>query len=234
MRAWQVDSPTDPIRLRHIPLPQLSKPNHVLIKVEAASVNPIDTLMVSGYGNEVLEKWKRVDAWDSTASRFPLTPGRDCSGIVEMVGPGVRGIAPGDKVIAVIPAILQGSHAEYVVTEESCCSSMPTNLDFPQAAAMPYVANTAWAALVTVARMNPRSKPTERVLIHGGAGGVGTMAIQMLKAWGTDKVVATCSEDSAEMVRRLGAIPVDYRSPKAREQLIEEGPFEVILRLRRL
>lgn len=66
------------------------------------------------------------------------------------------------QVIAVIPAILQGSHAEYVVTDESCCSSKPSNLDFPQAAAMPYVANTAWAALVSVARMNPRSKPSYR------------------------------------------------------------------------
>ncbi|VDM57254.1 unnamed protein product [Angiostrongylus costaricensis] len=185
--------------------------------------------MVKGYGDEILGTWKRVETCDSTASRFPLVPGRDCSGIVETVGPGVKGIVPGDKVIAVIPATLQGSHAEYVVTEESCCSSMPSNLDFPQAAAIPYVANTVWAALVSVARMNPRSKPTERVLIHGGAGGLGTMAIQMLRAWGADKIVATCSDDSAEMVRKLGAIPIDYRSSNVREHLVAEGPYEVIL-----
>lgn len=192
-------------------------------------MNPVDVLMVGGYGREILGTWKRVADCDSKANRFPLTPGRDCAGIVEAVGGGVKGLAPGDEVIAVIPAIWQGSHAEYVLSQESCCSRKPSNLDFSQAAAMPYVANTAWAALVSVARMNPNSKPAERVLIHGGSGGLGTMAIQMLKAWGTEKVVATCSSDSDELVRKVGAIPVDYRAKDVRDRLIAEGPFEVIL-----
>ncbi|KHJ77422.1 hypothetical protein OESDEN_22958 [Oesophagostomum dentatum] len=130
--------------------------------------------------------------------------------------------------MAVVPGFWPGSHAEYVVTEESCCSAKPNNLDFTQAAALPYVASTAWAALVSVARMDPQKKPSERVLIHGGAGGVGSMAIQMLKAWGVDKVVTTCSKDSADFVRELGAIPVDYRAVDVHDQLIAEGPFEVI------
>ncbi|KAK6044787.1 oxidoreductase, zinc-binding dehydrogenase family protein [Cooperia oncophora] len=130
--------------------------------------------------------------------------------------------------MAVVPAIWAGSHAEYVVSQEACCSRKPSNLNFSEAAAMPYVANTAWAALVSVARMNPRSKPSERVLIHGGSGGVGTIAIQMLKAWGTDKVVVTCSKDSADLVRKLGGIPVDYRADDVRDRLIEEGPYEVV------
>ncbi|KJH51185.1 GroES-like protein [Dictyocaulus viviparus] len=229
MRAWQVQSPTDSLQLKTVPIPILLKPNQVLINVKAASVNPVDILMVKGYGSTILGAWKRMAEYDSSANRFPLIPGRDCAGVVDLVGGNVKEITPGDKVMAVIPAISQGSHSEYVVTEDSCCSAMPSNLKFAEAAAMPYVANTAWAALVSVARINPRFKPSERVLIHGGAGGVGTMAIQMLKAWGTEKVVATCSANSIEMIRRLGAIPVDYESRNARDQLIAEGPFEVVL-----
>lgn len=78
-------------------------------------MNPVDVLMVGGYGREILGTWKRVADCDSKANRFPLTPGRDCAGIVEAVGGGVKGLAPGDEVIAVIPAIWQGSHAEYVL-----------------------------------------------------------------------------------------------------------------------
>ncbi|KAK6015241.1 GroES-like protein [Ostertagia ostertagi] len=228
MRAWVAQSPTDPVKLKTIPSPVLTKPDQVLIKVKAASVNPVDTLMVKGYGKEILGTWKRLEAFDYAASRFPLIPGRDCAGIVEAVGPAVKGLNAGDEVMAVVPAVWAGSHAEYVVSQEACCSRKPSNLNFAEAAAMPYAASTAWAALVCVARMNPRSKPSERVLIHGGGGGVGTMAIQMLKAWGTDKVVVTCSKDSAELVRKIGAIPVDYREENARDRLIEEGPFEVV------
>ncbi|ETN75119.1 GroES-like protein [Necator americanus] len=187
----------------------------------AASVNPVDTFMVKGYGNDILGTWKQVAERNLNASRYPLIAGRDCAGVVEMVGGGVKSFRPGDEVMAVVPAIWQGSHAEYVVTEEPCCAHKPSNLDFSQAAALPYVANTAWAALVSVARMNPRKPPEERVLIHGGSGGLGTMAIQMLKAWGVLL--------SADAVRKLGAIPVDYRATDVCDQLIAEGPFEVIL-----
>ncbi|WKX91779.1 hypothetical protein Q1695_010089 [Nippostrongylus brasiliensis] len=229
MRAWVAQSAEDPPQLMTVPLPVLTKPDQVLVKVKAASVNPVDTLMVKGYGKEILGTWKRVADFDVSANRFPLIPGRDCAGVVESVAAGVKGLSPGDEVIAVVPAIWQGSHAEYVVTSEACCSRKPSNLDFSQAASMPYVANTNWAALVSVARMDPYKKPVERVLIHGGSGGMGTMCIQMLKAWGTEKVVATCSKDSAEMVKKLGAIPIDYRAEDVRDRLIAEGPFEVIL-----
>ncbi|VDK44184.1 unnamed protein product [Cylicostephanus goldi] len=186
-------------------------------------------MMMKGYGREILSVWKQLDECDPKAKRFPLTAGRDCAGVVELVGGGVKHLRPGDEVMAVVPGIMQGSHAEYVVTEESCCSKKPSNLDFAEAAAMPYVTSTAYAAFVFFARMNPDKKPSERVLIHGASGGVGTMAIQLLKAWGVDKVVATCSEESADTVRELGAITVDYRAPDARDRIIEEGPFEVIL-----
>uniref|UniRef100_A0A1I7XR60 ADH_zinc_N domain-containing protein n=1 Tax=Heterorhabditis bacteriophora TaxID=37862 RepID=A0A1I7XR60_HETBA len=165
MKAWILESHGTQLQLREMPIPVLTKPDQVLIKVKVFTY----------------------------------------------------------IVMAVIPAFKQGCHAEYAITEASCCSH------FQQAASFPYVACTAWTALVTVARMNPKSKPAERVLIHGGSGGLGTMAIQMLKAWGTEKVVATCSQDSFELVKSLGAIPVDYRAINATDQLINLAPFEVVL-----
>ncbi|PAV88384.1 hypothetical protein WR25_05978 [Diploscapter pachys] len=229
MKAWLAESPTIGITKINHPIPTLKRPNDVLIRVKAASVNTIDTKMVQGYGDELLGIWHKAANCNSAASRFPMIPGRDCSGTVESVGPSVHSLRPGDEVIAVVPAIEQGAHAEFTVTPDTCCAPKPRNLSFTEAASVPYVACTSWASLVTFARMNPRKKPSERVLINGGSGGLGTMAIQMLKSWGVEKVVATCSKNSFELVRSLGAIPIDYAAPNATDLLIELAPFEVIL-----
>lgn len=145
--------------------------------------------------------------------------------------------------MAVVPVILPGTHAEFVVTDSKYCSKKPSNLSFVSAAALPYVASTAYSAF-TIARVSQRNAKQQRVLIHGGAGGVGSMAIQLLKAWGCEKIVATCAKGrldylylcnfsnkncSFDIVKQLGAIPVDYTSDQATQELIEHAPFEVIL-----
>ncbi|CAD6184131.1 unnamed protein product [Caenorhabditis auriculariae] len=228
MQAWQATDTTG-IKLETVPLPTMKKSSQVLIKVKASSVNPLDVQMAKGYGRDLLGKWKKADSCDLATSHFPVIPGRDCSGTVVAVGGGVHDFVPGDEVIAVVPAILQGTHAEYVVTEADYCAAKPRNLSFTEAAALPYVASTAYSALVNFARVDPKNVGRTRVLIHGGAGGVGSMAIQLLKAWGVDKVVATCSSDSFEAVQKLGAIPVDYRCPQATDKLAALAPFEVVL-----
>ncbi|KIH65829.1 GroES-like protein [Ancylostoma duodenale] len=101
MRAWQVQSPGESLQLKTVSMPMLTKPNQVLIKVKAASVNPVDTVMVKGYGREILGVWKKVAECDSKASRFPLIAGRDCSGVVEAIGGGVKGLRPGDEIMGV-------------------------------------------------------------------------------------------------------------------------------------
>ncbi|CAI4222413.1 unnamed protein product [Auanema sp. JU1783] len=194
----------------------------------AASVNPLDTYMINGYGQELLGRLKQLEECDLSQERYPLIPGRDCAAVVEAVGGGVHNLTVGDEVIALAAPHRQGSHAEYLVTDASMCSAWPKNLSAVQAASLPYVANTAWSALVTVARLNPKGGNTSRVLINGGSGGVGTVAIQMLKAWGVPKIVVTCSEESFELVKSLGAIPVSYKSADVKDQLTELGPFEVI------
>ncbi|KAF1770137.1 hypothetical protein GCK72_001955 [Caenorhabditis remanei] len=226
MRAWVSENGTG-VEMREVPIPIINKPGQVILKVKAASVNPIDVEMSQGYGREFLGTWKKIESCDFAASRFPLIPGRDCTAIVDAVGGDVHNLAPGDEVMAVVPVIQPGTHAEFVVTESNLCSKKPANLSFEQAAALPYVASTAFSAF-SVARVNQRNAKTQRVLIHGGAGGVGSMAIQLLKAWGCEKIVATCGKDSFELVKKLGAIPVDYSSEEATQQLVEHAPFEVI------
>lgn len=227
MRAWVSENGSG-IELKEVPVPVINKPGQVLLRVKAASVNPIDVDMSQGYGKEFLGTWKKLATCDPQSSRFPLIPGRDCAAVVEAVGGDVHNLAPGDEVMAVVPVIYNGTHAEFVITDSKLCSKKPDNLNFEQAAALPYVASTAFSAF-SVARLNHRNAKNQRVLIHGGSGGVGSMAIQLLKAWECEKIVTTCAKDSFDLVTKLGAIPVDYASEDATKKLIEHAPFEVIL-----
>ncbi|VDN06308.1 unnamed protein product [Thelazia callipaeda] len=213
-----------------IPIPITRKPNELLVRVKAASVNPIDTAMRNGYGREISSAVKKLrNCSFEPAVLLPYIGGRDCSGVVEYVGMNVKRFKKGDEVIAVVDPFRPGTHAEFALVDESDCVMKPSNISFIDGAAFPYAACTAWSALVSVARIRPQDATSKRVLIHGGAGGVGTTAIQMLKAWNVEKVVVTCSEDCFEMVEKLGAIPINARSPEALQKLIDEGPFDVIL-----
>ncbi|VDK27806.1 unnamed protein product [Gongylonema pulchrum] len=162
-----------------LPVPIITKPNQLLLQVKAASVNPIDTAMRNGYGNQISIAMRQLRncSLKPMPAVLPFIGGRDCSGVVEQTGGNVNRFRKGDE----------------------------------------------------IARIKPSNAPSQRVLIHGGAGGVGTTAIQMLRAWNVQKVVATCSEDCFHTIRQLGAVPINYKSPLALEQLIAEGPFDVIL-----
>ncbi|GMT02442.1 hypothetical protein PENTCL1PPCAC_24616, partial [Pristionchus entomophagus] len=226
-RAWQVDEWGGDLRLEsNYARPVLTGPNQVL----AASVNPIDTYQIKGYGNELLKTWKMVaDRSFNPVSRLPYTPGRDCAGIVEAIGPGVTRFAVGDKVMGVTqPPATRGTLADLVVLEADATVGTPAKTTFEEAASLPYVACTVWNAFL-VAQLNKGNAKNNRVLIHGGSGGIGTMAIQLLRAWGARKIVVTCSSDSFDTIRSLGAIPIDYRSPTATDELIAAGPYEVVL-----
>lgn len=194
MKAWMIDQYNGPLVQREVPIPQITASNQVLLKVKAASVNPIDARMTTGYGDELLGRWRQCETFSLTKPRrLPLIAGRDCCGEVVAVGSGVRNVAVGEQVIAVVPGPWQGSHAEYVLTKQNAVARKPMIANYVEATTLPYVACTAWAALVSTAQVNPKNAHGLRVLIHGGSGGMGSAAIQMLKCWGADKVVATCS-----------------------------------------
>uniref|UniRef100_A0A0K0EK22 PKS_ER domain-containing protein n=1 Tax=Strongyloides stercoralis TaxID=6248 RepID=A0A0K0EK22_STRER len=230
MKAWEITKFGANIVLGNRQMPIIRKGNEILVKVKAATVNPIDVRMTEGYGDELLSKWKQVDERSCTStSRLPLVAGRDLSGEVVEVGSQVTEFKVGDEVIATVPPILNGSHAEYTVTDTINTVKKPSNVSHVEGVALAYTTATAWNSLCCVGRLNSENAKYNRVLIHGGSGGVGISAIQLLKALNIEKVVATSSKSNLDIIQNLGAIGIDYNDVDVKDKLLNEGPFDVIL-----
>lgn len=172
------------------PVPQAGQ---VLVRVHATSINPLDYQV------------RRGDYPDLVP--LPAITGHDVSGVVEAVGAGVTAYAPGDEVWYT-PQIFegQGSYAEYHVAAESIVGRKPATLSHLEAASLSLVGGTAWEALVARAGL----RVGESILIHGGAGGVGHVAIQLAKATGA-RVLTTVREANFAFAREMGAdVVIDY------------------------
>lgn len=184
-----------------IALPQPSD-DEVLVRVHASSVNPIDAKIRSG------------DRGDP--EKLPITLGRDLSGVIESCGTRVSGLRAGDQVFAML-GWDRGGHAEHVVVKAVEMAPKPSNLSHVEAAAVPLAALTAWQGLIDHGGL----KSGQRVLIHGGAGGVGHFAIQIAKAKGA-WVATTCSARDFDFVRKLGADQaIDYKA-EAFEDILKD------------
>jgi NADPH:quinone reductase-like Zn-dependent oxidoreductase len=180
------------------PQPQTGE---VLIRVHAAGVNPIDWKIREGH---------MKDFWPH---KFPLILGWDLSGTVEAVGPGPAAAGRfkiGDEVYSVPDPTRDGAYAEYVVVRESELALKPKSLHHVHAAAVPLAAVTAWQALFDAGQL----VSGQRILIHGGSGGVGHVAVQLAK-WKGAHVLATASTKNQELLRELGVDePIDYTKQK--------------------
>ncbi len=204
--------PPDVLRIREVEKP-VPEDNEVLIKVRAASVNPLDKMM----------RGKPYILRIMTGLRKPkvTTPGRDVAGQVEAVGRNVTQLQPGDQVFGVS---VRGTFAEYVCADEKKLALKPPNLTFEQAAAVPVAASTALQGL----RDKGRIQSGQRVLINGAAGGVGTFAVQIANSFGAN-VTGVCSTRSVDMVRSIGADHVidytraDHVIDYTREDFIHSG-----------
>jgi len=142
--------------------------------------------------------------------RFPLVLGSDLAGEVAEVGAQVTRFRKGDAVYARLDAERIGAFAEYAVVREGAAADKPTNVTFEEAASLPLVALTAWQALVEIGKLGAG----QRVLIHAGSGGVGSIAIQLARHLGAT-VFTTVGRRNVELVERLGAdVPIDYRSER--------------------
>jgi NADPH2:quinone reductase len=182
----------DAFELRDLPKP-VPQAGQVLVRVQATAINPLDYQV------------RRGDYPDLVP--LPAITGHDVSGVVEAVGPGVTAFAVGDEVWYT-PQIFDGpgSYAEYHVAAESIVGKKPASLTHLEAASLTLVGGTAWEALVVRAGL----RVGESILIHGGAGGVGHVAIQLAKAIGA-KVYTTVREANFEFARSQGADEViDY------------------------
>ena len=185
----------------------------LLVRVHAAGLNPVDFKTRQG-AMKIIRRYP-----------LPIVMGNELAGVVEAVGRGVSDFALGDRVFARVDKETMGAFAEYALVHESDAARMPLSLDFRSAAAVPLAALTALQAL----RDELHLSPGQRVFIPGGAGGVGTFAIQLAKHLG-GWVATTASPRGEALVRRLGADQVvDYTRERFEDRLAGyDGAFDLL------
>ncbi|MDB5319773.1 MAG: alcohol dehydrogenase [Phycisphaerales bacterium] len=188
------------IVVEEAPLPAPGE-GEVRIRVAAAAITPGEL------------GWDETYRHPDKSPRLPTIPGHDVAGVVDALGAGVTDVAVGDAVYALVDFPLNGSAAEYVVVPAADVAAAPRTIDAVRAAAVPLSGLTAWQGLFDHGRL----AAGERVLIHGGAGGVGGFAVQMAR-WCGAHVIATASSRSVGLVRELGADEVvDYGADRFEE-----------------
>jgi NADPH:quinone reductase-like Zn-dependent oxidoreductase len=170
--------------------------DEVLIKVIATAINPIDWKVREGYMKEM------------TPYRFPLILGWDFAGIVEKLGKSVTTFSPGDAVYARPDSSRNGSYAEQIAVRANEIAHKPGTISFSEAAALPLTSIAAWESVIGVGG----AAKGKSILIHGAAGGVGSIAVQLAR-WKGAHVIATTSEDTRDLVKSLGADEIiDYNT----------------------
>jgi NADPH2:quinone reductase len=210
MRAYELERFGGPAVLTPVERPR-PEPGvgEVRVRVMATSVNPLDC---------------RVRQDGAGMVELPARLGYDVSGVVDALGPGVERFAVGDAVFYTPRLFEPGSYAEYHVEQAAIVAAKPPSLSHAEAASLPVVACTAWAALFDRAGVGLG----DRVLVHGG-GGVGSMAIQLAAAAGARPVCVTGAATLAQAERLGATLAVDYREGPFAERLAEEPAFDVVL-----
>lgn len=189
----------DQLKLEQIPQME-PQAGEVLVRVHAAGVNPVDWKIRSG----MMKAFRPVT--------FPYVPGADLAGVVEKVGPGVTTFQPGQ---AVFGRSSNGSYAEYSIAPASALAPKPKTLSYDEAATIPVGATTAWQGLFDHGSL----QAGQRVLILGGAGGVGIFAVQFAR-WKGAHVISTASTRNIDFVRSLGAETViDYTKTRVEDEV---------------
>jgi NADPH:quinone reductase-like Zn-dependent oxidoreductase len=181
--------------------PSMPDASQLLVRVKAASVNPVDFKIRDGHYPAVKE------------DRLPYTLGRDVSGVVEKLGAQATRFKVGDEVLGMV-GIGGGGYADEVVVDEAAIARKPPTIDHIHAAAIPLAGQTAWQGLFRHGQL----KAGHVVLIHGGSGGVGHFAVQFAKAKGA-RVLTTVSTERVEFARSLGAdVVIDYKTQRFEDQ----------------
>jgi len=197
------------LQLQETPQPKPEK-NQVLIKVKAAGVNRSDVITrenMSTYGN---------------SSGETLIPGLEVSGEITEVGTAVTDKKVGDKVCALIAS---GGYAEYVAVDSSHCLIIPEGISLEDAAAIPETVFTVWFNVFQLAKL----QPNEKLLIHGGTSGIGTMGLQMAKALGSRTYTTAGSDEKIEFLKKMNVGKTINYKEKAFEEVLKDEKIDVIL-----
>ena len=211
MKTYLIEKYGDQSAVRAAEMPDAEPgADDVLVKIHAASVNPLDFKIRDGAFKMILPY------------RFPLVLGNDLAGVVVQVGSAVTRFAVGDEVYARPDKDRIGTFAELIAVHQDDLALKPATLSMAEAASLPLVALTSWQALVEKAQV----RPGQKVLIHAGSGGVGTIALQLARHLGA-YVATTASAANADLVKELGAdVVIDYRAQDFEEVL--DG-YDVVL-----
>jgi NADPH2:quinone reductase len=204
MKALVLESFNTPYRLKDIEKPAAQK-GQVLVKIKASGVNPLDLKIITGQAAHAKAK-------------LPAILGIDMAGIVEAVGEGITNFKIGDEVYGMTGGIngVQGSLAQYAAVDADLLAIKPKNISMREATALPLVFITAWEGLVDRANISEG----KTVLIHGGAGGIGHVAIQIAKAKDA-KVFSTVDPSKNDLMYEYGATPIDYQKLSVDEYIAE-------------
>lgn len=188
--------PDAPFEAAEVEKPQV-KAGHVLIKIAASSVNTVDT-MIRNMGSEL-----------PLSPGLPAILGMDFAGTIEAVGEGVEGYAVGDEVYGCAGGLadLPGTLAEYIVADSNLIAHKAKNLSMREAAALPLVAITAYEGLTRA-----QIEPGQKVLVHGGSGGVGHVAVQLARHFGAEVYSTGGGEKQMALIEQLGATAINYKT----------------------
>jgi NADPH2:quinone reductase len=221
MHALILNRYNGPLEYSTLPCPEPAA-GQVLVRIAASGLNPLDTKI-------------RAGAAAHAKHPLPLVLGIDLAGTVTALGAGVTGFSVGDKVYGMAGGVggIQGSLAEYAAVDADLLGHVPRNLSMREAAALPLAFTTSYAGIVDRAHLQAGA----RVLVQGGSGGVGHIAVQLAHALGAE-VYATASAHHGELVRQLGATPIDYRAHhgemmRAATRLVESGNLAPVVDPRR-
>ena len=215
MKALVLENYNTPFELKEIPTPVAGR-GEVLVKIHASGVNPLDLKIMAGQAGHAQTK-------------LPAILGIDLAGEVVATGEGVTRFKPGDGVYGMTGGIagIPGSLAEFAAVDADLLALKPKSLSMREAAALPLIVITAWEAIIDQADI----QPGETILVHGGAGGVGHIAVQLAKAKGA-RVFATVSPGNEALMQRYGATPIDYTTLSVEEYMRlhtgDEG-FDIVL-----
>jgi NADPH2:quinone reductase len=215
MQSLVVTRCNGPLELTQVRKPEPAS-SEVLVRVAASGLNPLDAKIRAGSAAHAKHP-------------LPLVLGIDMAGVVEAVGPGVTTFKPGDEVYGMTGGVggIPGSLSQYVAVDPQLLALKPSNLAMREAAALPLAFITSYSGIVDRAHL----QSGRTVLVHGGAGGVGHVSVQLARALGA-KVWATVSARDFDVVTRFGAIPIDYKSQTVEQyvQAFTEGEgFDLVV-----
>lgn len=214
MQAVLLNAHATPLQITHIALP-VAGPGQVLVRILASGLNPLDAKIRAGKAGHA-------------QAQLPAVLGIDMAGVVEAVGAGVAGFSIGDEVYGMTGGVgnVQGSLAQFAAVDADLLARKPSNIGMRDAAALPLIFITAWEGLVDRAHV----RTDQKVLVHGGAGGVGHIAVQIAIAFGA-KVYATGSAEQRDTITAYGATFIDYRAATVEEyvqQYTDGEGFDIV------